>query len=67
MVVTLLWEIWPGFIMKEASTYTRFDILRDIIEDNIRLLVVLNRFGISLGFGDKTVESVCKGLSLIHI
>lgn len=61
MVVTLLWEIWPGFIMKEASTYTRFDILRDIIEDNIRLLVVLNRFGISLGFGDKTVESVCKG------
>lgn len=45
--------------MKEASTYTRFDILRDIIEDNVRLLVVLNRFGISLGFGDRSVENVC--------
>lgn len=41
------------------STYTRLDTLRDIIEDDNRLLIVLNRFEISLGFGDGTVEKVC--------
>ena len=46
-------------MLKVQSTYTRFDSLRDIIEDNNQLLVVLNRFDISLGFGDGTVEEVC--------
>lgn len=46
-------------MIKDRSTYTRFDTLRDIIEDNNQLLIVLNRFEISLGFGDGTVEKVC--------
>lgn len=47
-------------MIKDRLTYTRYDSLRDIIEDNNQLLVVLNRFDISLGFGDGTVEKVCK-------
>lgn len=43
----------------DQSAYSRHDKLRDIIEDNNGLLVVLNRFDISLGFGDKTVAEVC--------
>lgn len=46
-------------MIKDQSKYTRFDTLRDIIEDNNRLLGVLNRFEISLGFGDGTVDKVC--------
>lgn len=46
-------------MIKDRSTYTRFDTLRDIIEDNNQILIVLNRFEISLGFGDGTVEKVC--------
>lgn len=47
-------------MIENKRTYTRLDTLRDIIEDNNQLLVVLNRFDISLGFGDNTVETVCK-------
>ena len=47
------------------SGSTRQDTLRDIIEDNNALLVVLNRFDISLGFGNKTVEEVCR-LNGVH-
>lgn len=47
-------------MIKDKLTYTRHDSLRDIIEDNNQLLVVLNRFDISLGFGDGTVEKVCE-------
>lgn len=46
-------------MIKDRIAYTRFDTLRDIIEDNTQLLIVLNRFEISLGFGDGTVEKVC--------
>lgn len=46
-------------MIKDQSAYTRFDTLRDIIEDNNYLLVALYRFDISLGFGDGTVEKVC--------
>ncbi|MCM1137021.1 MAG: LuxR C-terminal-related transcriptional regulator [Duncaniella sp.] len=46
-------------MIKDKLTYSRFDSLRDIIEDNNNLLVVLNRFDISLGFGDGAVEKVC--------
>lgn len=34
--------------------------LAEAIHNNYLLLSVLNRFGIHLGFGDKTVEQVCK-------
>ncbi len=47
-------------MLKNTRTYTRYDSLRDVIEDNNRLLVVLNRFDISLGFGDRSVDAVCR-------
>lgn len=34
--------------------------MRSVISDNSLLLMALSRFGISLGFGDKTVEEVCR-------
>lgn len=42
------------------SGYQAGDRMAYLIEDNYRLLQVLSRFGISLGFGDKTVEEVCQ-------
>lgn len=34
--------------------------LCDIIEQDPRILLAMSRFGVSLGFGDKTVERVCE-------
>lgn len=33
--------------------------MSDLICENYSLLLVMSRFGLSLGFGDKTVEQVC--------
>lgn len=46
-------------MIKHQSSYSRNDRMRDIINDNSILLTVINRFSISLGFGDKSVASVC--------
>lgn len=46
-------------MIKHPSSYSRNDRMRDIINDNSILLTVINRFSISLGFGDKSVASVC--------
>lgn len=40
--------------------YLPSDTLRSLIVDNNLLLMVISRFGISLGFGDKRVEEVCR-------
>lgn len=40
--------------------YTASNRLRDIIADNSILLPALSRFGITLGFGDSTVATVCE-------
>lgn len=34
--------------------------MRDLVNDNGALLLVMARFGISLGFGDKSVREVCR-------
>lgn len=34
--------------------------MRDLVSDNSALLLVMGRFGISLGFGDKSVRDVCR-------
>lgn len=46
-------------MLNHQSSYSRNDRMRDIINDNSILLTVINRFSISLGFGDKSVASVC--------
>jgi regulator of cell morphogenesis and NO signaling len=38
--------------------------LADIIHTNYLLLPILNRFDIQLGFGDKTVEEICREMQL---
>lgn len=39
--------------------YVASDKMRDVIHDNGQILFVMSRFGIPLGFGDKTVGEVC--------
>ena len=44
---------------ESGKAYTGSDRLRDLIDINSDLMMVAARFGISLGFGDKTVKEVC--------
>ncbi len=45
---------------KTDRKYSPSQTMRALISDNSLLLMVLSRFGIPLGFGDKTVEDICK-------
>lgn len=45
--------------MKTHKTYEADDRMIALIRDNYNVLQTLGSFGISLGFGDKTVEEVC--------
>ncbi len=47
--------------MKNQKMYESGDRMISLIRDNYDLLQVLGRFGINLGFGDKTVSEVCEG------
>lgn len=46
--------------MEIKKIYEPSDRMSDVIEDNFRVIQTLSRFGISLGFGSKTVEEVCR-------
>ncbi len=46
-------------MMNSISEYTGSMRMRDIIDHNPMLLMALSRFGISLGFGDRTVADIC--------
>lgn len=46
--------------MSEQHKYRATDKMSDLICDNYSLLMVMSRFGLSLGFGDKSVKDVCK-------
>lgn len=41
------------------KSYRNTDRLRDIIDDDNLLLLVVNRFNIPLGFGDSTIDKIC--------
>ena len=43
-----------------SSQYKAKDKLSNVISNDYRLLQVMSRFGISLGFGEKSIEEVCK-------
>lgn len=45
--------------MDNLQKYRASDKMIDLIGDNYSLLQVMSRFGISLGFGEKTVKEVC--------
>lgn len=46
-------------MIKSSVRYSISDRVRDMIEDNNQILLVLNRFHIPFGFGDRTVGDVC--------
>ena len=46
--------------MDRPHKYGAGDRMSDLICDNYSLLMVMSRFGLSLGFGDKTVQEVCE-------
>lgn len=46
--------------MNEQHKYCPTDKMSDLICDNYSLLMVMSRFGLSLGFGDKSVKDVCE-------
>lgn len=46
--------------MYKQERYTATDRMGDLICDNYTMLFVMSRFGIVPGFGEKTIEEVCK-------
>ena len=46
--------------MYKQGFYKETDRMIDLIADNYPMLLVTNRFGINLGFGDKTIGEVCR-------
>lgn len=46
--------------MYKLGKYTSSDSMSDLICDNYPMLFVMSRFGISLGFGEKTISQVCR-------
>ncbi len=48
----------------KTGRYTENDSMSKLISENYSSLLVLNRFGIYLGFGDKTIKQVCKEYSV---
>lgn len=47
-------------MIDRQSEYRPQNRMREIIVDNNRLLMVISRFGIAFGFGDKTVKETCE-------
>lgn len=46
--------------MDRQHKYRETDRMGDLIVDNFSLLMVMSRFGLKLGFGDKSVKDVCQ-------
>lgn len=46
--------------MPNGKRYTAADRMSELVGDNYIILLVMSRFGISLGFGDRTVDEVCR-------
>ena len=46
-------------IMHRLGKYTASDRMSDLVCGNYHILLIMSRFGIALGFGDRTVDEVC--------
>ena len=46
--------------MYKTNNYVPTDKMSDLICGNYTLLQVMSRFDLSLGFGDQTVQEVCR-------
>ena len=47
-------------IEQMTEKYHELDPMSDVISDDYRMLQMIGRFGITLGFGNKTVGETCK-------
>lgn len=45
--------------LNNTRTFTRMDTVIDLIDTDCNIIPLLSRFGIPLGFGDKTIGEVC--------
>ena len=43
-----------------TEKYHENDPMSDVISDDYRMLQMISRFGITLGFGDQTVAETCR-------
>ena len=43
-----------------TERYHKTDPMSDLISDDYRMLQLISRFGITLGFGDKSVADTCR-------
>ncbi|MFI3268605.1 MAG: hemerythrin domain-containing protein, partial [Rikenellaceae bacterium] len=50
--------------MYKVWNYTPNDKMTDLISENYSMLLVLNRFGISMGFNDSTISEVCESYNI---
>ncbi len=46
--------------MQKQQKFSENEKMSDLINENHSLLLVISRFGLSLGFGDRTVKQVCE-------
>ena len=46
--------------MHRLGKYTASDRMSDLVCGNYHILLIMSRFGIALGFGDRTVDEVCR-------
>ena len=46
--------------MQNQQKFSKNEKMSDLIIENHSLLLVISRFGLSLGFGDKTVKEICE-------
>lgn len=46
--------------MHRIGKYTKNDLMSDLVSGNYKVLLVMSRFGIGLGFGDSTIDQVCR-------
>ena len=47
--------------MYKLGAYNQNNRMSDLVCDNYPVLLVMSRFGIALGFGDKSIGEVCPG------
>lgn len=46
--------------MNDSNSYQAGDKMRDLVRNDSALILIMERFDISLGFGDKSVREVCR-------
>lgn len=46
-------------IKYNVTSYKATDRMNELVSQNVTMFIILNRFGINMGFGEKSIEEVC--------